>query len=95
MVLDTNQDVDPFRQFSASQLAFGFDGAGAPRRVSAASFAVNPNNALGVLTYRWNDVTVQPGQTIAFMHFGVQQYSRAAAEASVTRLRSTTTLWST
>src|SRR5262249_8275146 len=38
------------------------------------------------LTYGWTNVTIPAGQTMAFMHFGVQQYKRAAAQASLTRL---------
>ena len=86
VVLNMGQDVDPFRQFGPAHLAFAFDGAGATRGASAATFDADPNSSFRALTYRWNNVTLQPGQTMAFMHFGVQQYSRAAAEASVARL---------
>src|SRR5581483_4346920 len=61
-----------------------FDGAGAGSRVSAVTEPGFANNQ--TLAYTWSSVTIQPGETAAFMHFGVQQYSRAAAQASVERL---------
>lgn len=86
LMLDTGADVDPFEsQFSTSpQVGFGFDGAGALRSSTEAAFA--PVDGFTQLKYQWNAVTIQPGQTVAFMHFAVQQYSRAAAQASLDRL---------
>ncbi|MEQ1871423.1 MAG: carboxypeptidase-like regulatory domain-containing protein, partial [Vicinamibacterales bacterium] len=86
VTLNMGQDLDPFVSFVYPQLGFGFDGVGAPSRVSSAVVSTEPSTGLRVLTYGWDGVTIPAGQTVAFMHFGVQQYSRAAAQASVDRL---------
>src|SRR5262249_46604671 len=36
--------------------------------------------------YRWNAVTVQPGQRVVLMHFAVQEFDRDGARAAVDRL---------
>ena len=68
---------------SVPATAFVFDGAGARERAAAA--AVNGADEKE-LTYGWNQVTLQPGESASYMHFGVQQVSRAAAELSAERL---------
>jgi hypothetical protein len=90
VVIDDVNQGDPF-QTSASlpATAFVFDGAGGARRIGEASFSVaDPQLALSPqqLAYTWNGVTIQPGQTIAFMHFAVQQIGRPGAQASAERL---------
>ncbi|MEO8677871.1 MAG: carboxypeptidase regulatory-like domain-containing protein, partial [Vicinamibacterales bacterium] len=85
LTVDAGADLDPFRFQSGvnPQVGFGWDGAGAARRVSAAAFTPNSN---GSVVYEWSQVTIRPGETVAFMHFAVQQYSAAAARASLARL---------
>ncbi|MCU1382031.1 MAG: LamG domain protein jellyroll fold domain protein [Acidobacteria bacterium] len=89
VALNTGSDGDVFDPAIGGpvQAGFAFDGVGAARRASTASFAVLPFSSIsGQVTYGWSNVTIQPGQTVGFMHFVAQQYSRAALQASVDRL---------
>ncbi len=82
-------DADPFLSGSGNtrpQLAFVFDGPGGAARVSNASLTTNSGTGVSEVSYTWSSITVPPGETVALMHFGVQQYSRAAAAASAERL---------
>jgi hypothetical protein len=67
--------------------AFVFDGTGAHTANLAASMSAadSPPNS-GQVAYQWSNVTVQPGQTVIFMHFVILQTNHAAAVASATRL---------
>src|SRR5262249_7350525 len=85
VVLDDNFDNDPFLQFSPPAVADVFDGPGAVGRVSAASLTTL-NSSARQLAYRWSNVIVPPGGSVAYLHFGVQQTSRAAAQAAAGRL---------
>ena len=79
VALGTGADGDPFTFNTLNfrpQLAFVFDGAGGARRASAA----------GPLTYTWRTTTVQPGESVAFMHFAAQQYSYQSARATAERV---------
>ena len=88
VTLNTGADQDPFNtsfNFNGTpQVAFAFDGVGGATRASTAAFSAASNPA--ELNYGWANVTIAPGQTVGFMHFVAQQYSRAAAQASVDRL---------
>jgi hypothetical protein len=91
VVIDDVNPGDPFLALSLPATAFVFDGTGAAQRAGQVSFALaeaNANVAIPPqrLTYGWNAVTVQPGQTIAFMHFAAQQVGRPGALASAERL---------
>ncbi len=82
-VLDNHLDRDPFQFGDLPATAFAFDGAGGTEHAAlAAVTSVGPQ----MLTYQWDSVTVQPGATISYLHFGVVQSSRAAAQASAERL---------
>ena len=82
---DDTRDVDPFLDsYGMTAVGMVWGGAGA---------ALKP----GVLDYRnlsyisgleehFDDLVVQPGQTVSLLHFVVQQASRAAAKASMERL---------
>ena len=83
VVTDDGFDGDPFEFFTSPAPTFIFDGPGGAERVGAVSFT-NPSN--GQLNYRWNSITIAPGQTVSYLHFGVQQVSRAAAQTSAARL---------
>ena len=85
VVVDDSTDGDPFVVSTLPATAFAFDGPGATQGVGAASLTT-PSSSFGRLVYRWNAVTVPPGGTVAFLHFAVQQTSRAAASASADRL---------
>src|SRR5262249_28785018 len=50
-------------------LAHVFSGSTPHMAVSALQFINNNDN----IFYRWDNVTIQPGQTIIFMHFAVQR----------------------
>jgi hypothetical protein len=83
-VVDDGDDQDPFLSYSSlPALSFVFDGANAPERVGEVSFT-NPRAAQ--ISYQWNNVTIPAGGTVAYLHFGVQQLSRAGARASAERL---------
>lgn len=64
--------------------AFVFDGAGAREHASAAG--ITGSGRARVLTYAWGGVTLQPGQTVAYLHFSVQEANRTAAKAAAERL---------
>ena len=83
VVLDNGQDIDPYYENGMPASSYAFDGAGAAERAAAASY--DPGTALE-LAYQWDSVTIQPNATVAYMHFGSAQTSRAAAQASVERL---------
>jgi protocatechuate 3,4-dioxygenase beta subunit len=85
VVIDDATDADPFESGDSPATAFVFDGAGAARRAGFAGFNAQPGLP-GQLQYEWDDLTLQPGETVAYIHFGVQQTSRAAARASAERL---------
>jgi len=85
LTVDDGADGDPVAQSGAGTpaLAFVFDGQGAVARAGTATFA---GGTVGVLSYEWQNITVPAGGTVALMHFGSQQTSRAAAQLSAERL---------
>ncbi len=83
VMIDDDFDVDPFELSSPPATAFVFDGAGAPEKVGAAAFGGSTG---AELSYEWRQVTIQPGQTVAYLHFGVQQLRQEAARVAATRL---------
>ena len=85
-VIDDPTDVDPFLTSNLPALAFVFDGTGAAAHVASATLTAPPADTARQLTLSWSNVTVQPGQTVAFMHFVSQETSRAGAAAAATRL---------
>ena len=46
-----------------------FSGATPRAPISAVQFTNNNDN----IFYRWDNITIQPGQTVIFMHFAVQR----------------------
>jgi protocatechuate 3,4-dioxygenase beta subunit len=85
VVVDDATDADPFESGDSPATAFVFDGAGPAQRTGFAIFDAQPDYP-AQLKYEWDDLTLQPGQTVAYMHFGIQQTSRDAALASAERL---------
>ena len=85
VVIDDSNGSDPFLSANSPATGFAFDGPGASNPVSAATFST-PSTYTGQLSYQWSSVTVPANSSVAFMHFGLQQISRSAAEASVARL---------
>jgi 5-hydroxyisourate hydrolase-like protein (transthyretin family) len=94
VVLDDAKDNDPNLSIGGAAdsgipaVAFVFDGAGAAQRAGQAALTVDPNSSLArnTVTYTWQSVTIPAGQSVALMHFGVRQMSRAGATASADRL---------
>ena len=81
-----DDETDGEFEFSSSMSALGFllDGSGGASQIGAAALA--PGESSRLLTYEWQQVTIEPGETVSFLHFGVQQPSRAGGEASMRRL---------
>ncbi|HEX3153214.1 MAG TPA: carboxypeptidase regulatory-like domain-containing protein [Candidatus Angelobacter sp.] len=80
-------DGDPFLNCCfIPALAFTFDGVGAVDHAAIATYASNPNFSPGQLSVTWSNITIPAGGTVAYMHFGAQQVSRASAAASADRL---------
>ncbi len=83
VVIDDATDTDPLTNLSLPGLGFIFDGQGATERTDAGEYvAAHPRR----LSYSWNAVRLEPNQSVTFMHFGVQQTTRAAAQSSAERL---------
>jgi len=82
VVTGDNQDGDPFLTFAEPALAFAFDGIGAADHAASATYVVNPSFSPGQLSVTWSNITIPAGGTVAYMHFGAQQVSRASAAAS-------------
>lgn len=86
LVVDDGFDADPFlSNYSTPAAAFVYDGPNGAERAAGLDLAVT-DTARRELSYRWNNVTVAPGATVALLHFGVQQTSRVAARAAAERL---------
>jgi protocatechuate 3,4-dioxygenase beta subunit len=83
VTLASGADVDPFENSKHPALAFVFGGANAALTTGAGSYT---KPQAGSLEYEWQNVTIAPGVTVAFMHFVVQQTSTAGALASASRL---------
>jgi Carboxypeptidase regulatory-like domain/Bacterial TSP3 repeat/Bacterial Ig-like domain (group 2) len=86
VVIGDSNDVDPFLNFAEPALAFAFDGVGAADRAASATYVANPGFSPGQLSVTWSNITIPAGGTVAYMHFGAQQVSRASAAASADRL---------
>jgi Carboxypeptidase regulatory-like domain/Bacterial TSP3 repeat len=80
-------DGDPFLNCCfIPALAFTFDGVGAADHAGSATYVSSPNFNPGQLAVTWSNITIPAGGTVAYMHFGAQQVSRASAAASADRL---------
>jgi hypothetical protein len=76
--------------------AFAFDGPDAAERASVLTVEHNPDPACQFLSfsgcysqrvlYQWNSITIEPGASVAFMHFLAQQRRQTSAVASAERL---------
>lgn len=83
VVIDDGSDADPIFTSTLPGLGFVFDGQGATERIDAGEYVgVSPRR----FSHSWNAVRLEPNQSVTFMHFGVQQTTRAAARASAERL---------
>ena len=82
------EDTDPYKNiygYATPTFALVFDGANAAARVASASYNV-AGGYNGQVAYEWQNITIPPGGSVAYMHFVVQHSSTAAAQASAERL---------
>ncbi len=87
VVVDDNNDTDPFVSSNLPPAAFVWSGPGDTVRPDGATFTARTGNSSPAnLTMQWSQVTVPAGQSVAFMHFVAQQVSRLGAQASAERL---------
>jgi hypothetical protein len=86
VVIGDDPDTDPFVNFSLPSLGFAFDGINAADHAASATFNTAGGSTFGQLALTWSNISIPAGGTVAYMHFGVQQVSRAAAAASADRL---------
>lgn len=82
LVTDDDDGSFPFPN-SDPTLAHIFGGPNASIAVSAVSLPPSGNDNL---SYRWNNLTIQPGQTMILMHFSVQHSTQPSAVAAAQRL---------
>lgn len=85
VVVGDDPDADPFLNFSVPTLGFAFDGVNAADHVSSATLN-SISNSGAQLSWTWSNITIPAGSTVAYMHFGTQQVTRAVAAASADRL---------
>jgi uncharacterized repeat protein (TIGR01451 family) len=86
VVIDDDDDGDPFLVSTLPAVADLFEGTNAASPASSAQYTIDFANNFGRLVQQWTNVTIPAGGTIAFMHFGTEQTGRGAAQASVERL---------
>jgi hypothetical protein len=82
LVTDDEDGTFPFPN-SDPTLAHIFGGPNGRLTVSSVTL---PPSGSDNLFYRWNNLTVQPGQTVILMHFAVQHFSQPGATAAAQRL---------
>lgn len=84
-LVDDQLDGDPFANPASIPVSGHlFDGNDGAAAVGAASYElVGPT---GRLTYEWQDITVEPGTTVSFVHFVFHQLGRSAGRAAAVRL---------
>lgn len=102
MTLGDSLDQDPTLTFSRAnfvipELAFVYQGAGAPLQATSASFNLLPvtivsqifsggSSEIGQVQSEWDNITIAPGGSVAFLNFVAQQTSRAGALAAAQRI---------
>jgi len=67
LVVDDQDDADPFGASSIPATGHMFDGPGAGLRAAQASYSLIGQT--GKLLTQWNDITVPVGETVILMHF--------------------------
>ncbi len=86
VVIDDRVDVDPFVSGNQPTAAAVFDGVGGAVGASEGQFLLDAGATYGQLAVTYGRVTIQPGQTVSLMHFGVQQLTGLGARAAAERL---------
>ncbi len=84
LIVDDEDESDPFLKSNNPSVALVFDGAKAARRVDSAS--MEAVGAAAKVKWQWDQLTVQPGERVALLHFLSQQLGRAQARAAAERL---------
>ncbi len=84
LVIDDQNDIDPFENNSIPAIGYVFDGENASTQATLAQFELIGQT--GRLTYQWNNITLQPGQKIMLMHFVFGQIQRTGAHQAALRL---------
>jgi hypothetical protein len=82
LVADDGTDLE---QSGLPAVALVFDGPEAAVKASAAAFAPLTSGAAQA-AWEWTNLTIPPGETVALMHFLVQQVVRGSAQAAAERL---------
>jgi hypothetical protein len=85
VVLDDDRDGDPFEVNGSPSVAVVFDGVGAAQQVAQASATAIGSTALK-FQWQWATVTIEPGASVAYMHFASQQLGRIPAREAASRL---------
>lgn len=83
-VIDDQVDGDPFVSSSIPATGHLFDGDGGATQVAVATYELIGQT--GRLTYAWNAITVPPGESVAFLHFVLNQLDRYSAREAAMRL---------
>ena len=83
MTVELSEDSSVQEVYPAT--AFVFDGDGGALAAASSDYVLDFNALLGELRTVWT-LTVQPGETVRLMHFGVQETGAPAAFASAERL---------
>lgn len=86
LIIDDDDDGDPFLINTLPATADVFDGLGAALAASVLDYTIDFGVRFGRSIQEWQAVTLQPGETVALMRFVTEQTSRAAARASAERL---------
>jgi len=84
IVVDDQEDTDPFK--SGSQPATGhlYDGTGASKQVATADYELIGQT--GKFSLQWDNVTVPAGKKVLLMHFTFSQLDRYKARQAALRL---------
>ena len=102
MTVGDDKDEDATQTFSRAnfvipELAFVYQGPSAPMQATSANFSLLPvdivtqifaggNSEIGQVQSEFDNITIPPGGSVAFLNFVAQQTSRAGALATAQRL---------
>ncbi len=87
VVIDDDENIDPFQVGTDLPAVVDvFEGTNGIRLASSALYSIDFGNRYGRMVQQWTNVTVPPGGSVSFLHFGAQQVDRVAAQASAARL---------
>jgi hypothetical protein len=84
VVVDDQEDADPFVTSSIPATGHLFDGVGALKQVENANYELL--GSTGKLTWQWDNITIPPGKSVTVMHFAFNQINRYDARQAALRL---------